>query len=48
MAEKRNTRPKRSAKPGGKKTQPSIQGHKKIYIVNPDIIGKDSVASIFV
>ena len=29
MAEKRNTRPKRSAKPGGKKTQPSIQGHKK-------------------
>ena len=29
MAEKRNTRPKRSAKPGGKKTQPSIQGHRK-------------------
>ena len=29
MAEKRNTRPKRSAKPGGKKAQPSIQGHRK-------------------
>lgn len=29
MAEKRNTRPKRFAKPGGKKAQPSIQGHRK-------------------
>lgn len=29
MAEKRNTRPKRSAKPGGKKAQPSMQGHRK-------------------
>ena len=29
MAEKRNNRPKRSAKPGGKKAQPSIQGHRK-------------------
>lgn len=29
MAEKKNTRQMRSAKPGGKKAQPSIQGHRK-------------------